>query len=156
MFTSDMIAPCGLDCSLCQLAHDKNYPCAGCITERRTALLLALQMAGYPRLKQLMDNNNAADKAIKNIKTVAEDPVVTMDNLYEAYEEMCFRDPTVLDKDDIYPHSKQWRTTDRYNLAKLAVLTEAVKTGKRIAETEAYKKFVGAKARRAMAQMKWD
>ncbi len=30
MFTADMIAPCGLDCSLCRLAHDKDHPCAGC------------------------------------------------------------------------------------------------------------------------------
>ena len=103
-----------------------------------------------------MDNNNAADKAINTIKKVAEDPRVTMDHLYEAYEEMCYRDPTVLDRDDMYPHSYQWRNTDRYNLAKLAVLTEAVKQGKRIAETEAYKKFVGAGVRRAMSQMTWD
>ena len=103
-----------------------------------------------------MENNNAADKAIKNIKTVAEDPRRTMDHLYEAYEEMCFRDPTVLDRDDIYPRSKLWRSTDRYNLAKLAVLTEAVKNGIRLADTEAYKKFLGASARQAMAHMTWD
>ena len=103
-----------------------------------------------------MENNNAADKAMKNIKTVAEDPRVAMDHLYEAYEEMCFRDPTVLDKDDIYPRSYQWRTTDRYNMAKLGILTEAVKRGKRIADTEAYRKFLSAGVRRAVSQMKWD
>ncbi len=30
MFTSDMIAPCGLDCSLCLFAHHKEKPCPGC------------------------------------------------------------------------------------------------------------------------------
>lgn len=30
MFTADMIAPCGLDCSLCRKAHDKVNPCPGC------------------------------------------------------------------------------------------------------------------------------
>jgi len=30
MFTADMIAPCGLDCSLCAYAQRKDRPCAGC------------------------------------------------------------------------------------------------------------------------------
>lgn len=30
MFTARMIAPCGLDCSLCSQAHKKDAPCAGC------------------------------------------------------------------------------------------------------------------------------
>ena len=30
MFTADMIAPCGLDCSLCSRAHLKENPCPGC------------------------------------------------------------------------------------------------------------------------------
>ena len=30
MFTADMIAPCGLDCSLCAYAQIKVNPCAGC------------------------------------------------------------------------------------------------------------------------------
>lgn len=30
MFTADMIAPCGLDCSLCSKALAKNNPCPGC------------------------------------------------------------------------------------------------------------------------------
>ena len=33
MFTSEMIAPCGLDCSLCLFAHDKERPCPGCNAE---------------------------------------------------------------------------------------------------------------------------
>ena len=31
MFTEDMIAPCGLDCSLCTQAHSKTAPCPGCL-----------------------------------------------------------------------------------------------------------------------------
>lgn len=30
MFTENMIAPCGLDCSLCVQAHEKENPCPGC------------------------------------------------------------------------------------------------------------------------------
>lgn len=30
MFTEEMIAPCGLDCSLCMFAHAKEKPCLGC------------------------------------------------------------------------------------------------------------------------------
>lgn len=30
MFTADMIAPCGLDCSLCAYAQRKTDPCPGC------------------------------------------------------------------------------------------------------------------------------
>ena len=31
MFTEEMIAPCGLDCSLCRHAHDPFRPCGGCL-----------------------------------------------------------------------------------------------------------------------------
>ena len=31
MFTADMIAPCGLDCSLCAHALKKKDPCPGCL-----------------------------------------------------------------------------------------------------------------------------
>ncbi len=30
MFTADMIAPCGLDCSICSRAQIKENPCPGC------------------------------------------------------------------------------------------------------------------------------
>ena len=30
MITAEMIAPCGLDCSLCSHAHDEVNPCPGC------------------------------------------------------------------------------------------------------------------------------
>ena len=31
MFTADMIAPCGLDCSLCRHALEDDPPCPGCL-----------------------------------------------------------------------------------------------------------------------------
>lgn len=31
MFTEEMIAPCGLDCSLYWKAHDRESPCGGCL-----------------------------------------------------------------------------------------------------------------------------
>ena len=30
MFTADMIAPCGLDCSICKRALAETSPCAAC------------------------------------------------------------------------------------------------------------------------------
>ena len=30
LFTAEMIAPCGLDCSLCKYTQRESYPCAGC------------------------------------------------------------------------------------------------------------------------------
>ena len=30
LFTAEMIAPCGLDCSLCECAHAASNPCPGC------------------------------------------------------------------------------------------------------------------------------
>ncbi len=36
MFTAEMIAPCGLDCSLCLFAHAKEKPCLGCNSDSDT------------------------------------------------------------------------------------------------------------------------
>ena len=36
MFTAEMIAPCGLDCSLCGVAHAKEKPCLGCNVDSET------------------------------------------------------------------------------------------------------------------------
>ena len=45
--------------------------------------------------------------------------------LYSDYERMILRDPTVLDKDDAYPHSYQWRMADRYDPGKIEALEES-------------------------------
>lgn len=63
------------------------------------------------------------------------------DLLYSEYEKMCYKLPTVLDADDAYPHSYQWRIVDRYDPAKVVILKEALAHGMKIADTEAYAIF---------------
>ena len=65
-----------------------------------------------------------------------------MDRLYYEYETLWLRSPTVLDKDDAYPRSYYWRLGGRYDPDKKAVLEEALSTGKRIEDTDAYRKYV--------------
>ena len=48
------------------------------------------------------------------------------ERVYAAYEKMCLKEPTVLDKDDIYPRTYQWRAGDRYDPDKVAVVAAAV------------------------------
>lgn len=79
-----------------------------------------------------------------------------MDRLYYDYEKMCYKDPNTLDKDDIYPHSYQWRLGDRYDEGKVPVLEEAIRTGLRIAETEAYEKYVEEIRNRRFTPDSWD
>ena len=64
-----------------------------------------------------------------------------IDRLYSEYEEMCLKLPSVLDTDDVYPHSYQWRMGDRYDPAKAAVVKEALSLGKLIMDTEAYERY---------------
>ena len=58
-----------------------------------------------------------------------------IDDLYREYEKMRLNEPTVIDTDDIYPRSYQWRMGDRYDMGKVAVLEEALKNWKKIEET---------------------
>ena len=62
--------------------------------------------------------------------------------LYDAYERMALMEPTILDVDDAYPHSYQWRVGDRYDADKLAVVEAALKEKKRISDTEAYQEYL--------------
>lgn len=64
------------------------------------------------------------------------------DRLYSEYEKMCYKLPTVLDADDAYPHSYQWRIVDKYAPSKLKVVEEALSLGVKIADTEAYASYV--------------
>lgn len=79
-----------------------------------------------------------------------------MDRLYYEYEKMCLKEPTVLDKDDAYPHSYHWRIGDRYDPAKIEVLEEALSTGKKIVDTEAYLKYVETVKNRRFTPVSWD
>ena len=76
--------------------------------------------------------------------------------LYHDYERMILRDPTVLDKDDAYPRSYQWRMSDRYDPAKLAAVEEAINNRCRISDTYAYKKFIEEMKDRRFKPESWD
>ena len=86
----------------------------------------------------------------------AADPNAEYELLYYDYERMIFRDPTVLDKDDAYPHSYQWRMCDRYDPAKLAALEEALNNRTRISDTQAYKKVLEDIKSRKFKPESWD
>ena len=86
----------------------------------------------------------------------AADPNAEYELLYHDYERMIFRDPTVLDKDDAYPHSYQWRMGDRYDPGKLAALEEALNNICRISDTEAYKKYIEDMKNRKFKPESWD
>ena len=80
----------------------------------------------------------------------------SMDTLYAEYEMMCLREPTVLDSDDAYPHSYQWRLLDRYDPAKIALLKKAVEEGKKIADLEAYQEFLEDVSSRRIEANIWE
>lgn len=79
-----------------------------------------------------------------------------MDRLYFEYEKMCRKDPTVLDNDDIYPHTYYWRIGDRYDQGKRPVLEEALRQGTRVIDTEAYQKYVADIKNKKFTPDSWD
>ena len=78
------------------------------------------------------------------------------EKIYETYESMFIKDYTALDKDDIYPHTYQWRLGDKYDAGKAPVLEEAIKKGVRIADTEAYEKYIQEVKSRKFEPDSWD
>lgn len=78
------------------------------------------------------------------------------DQLYSDYEKMCLREPTILDKDDAYPHSYQWRMGGRYDEDKIKVVEAALREGRRIEDTEAYQEYVEAIRNRKFTPDSWD
>ena len=105
----------------------------------------------YPGLDPIRHEPLA--EAEKKPEKVVIDP---WERLYAEYEEMCFKDPTILDKDDAYPHSYQWRVGDRYDPAKIEVLKAALREGKRITDTEAYQEFVEDIKGRKLEPLNWE
>ena len=91
----------------------------------------------------------------KNVQG-ASDSHAEEERLYADYERMALRIPTVLDMDDAYPHSYQWRVGDRYDPEKLAALEEAINNRSKIEDTEAYKKFVDSIKNRKFKPESWD
>ena len=86
-----------------------------------------------------------------------EKPVIDpWERLYAEYEEMCLKEPTILDMDDAYPHSYQWRVGDRYDPAKIEVLKAALREGKRITDTEEYQKYLEDIKNRRFEPVSWE
>ena len=99
-------------------------------------------------LRSRDDKSNNIDKT-SNLKA-------NIDDLYRKYEKMRLSEPTVLDEDDIYPRSYQWRMGDRYDMGKVAALEEALKSWKKIEETEAYSKYVETISKSGLKLDSWD
>ena len=78
------------------------------------------------------------------------------ERLYAEYEEMALKEPTILNMDDAYPHSYQWRVGDRYDPAKIEVLKAALSPGKRITDTEEYQKYIDDIKNRRFKPESWD
>ena len=100
----------------------------------------------------------AAAEAPKPTKDAEQEkPVIDpWKRLYSEYEEMCLKEPTILDLDDAYPHSYQWRVGDRYDPAKIEVLKAALMEGKRISDTEAYQEYLEDFKRRRFEPVSWE
>ena len=107
----------------------------------------------YPGLDPIRHEPLAEAEKKPEPEKVVIDP---WERLYAEYEEMCFKDPTILDKDDAYPHSYQWRVGDRYDPAKIEVLKAALREGKRITDTEAYQEFIEDIKSRKLEPLSWE
>ena len=79
-----------------------------------------------------------------------------IDLLYDAYERMALMEPTILDVDDAYPHTYQWRMGDKYDPDKVAVVEEALREKTRITDTEAYKKYIEKISSSKFKPESWD
>ena len=86
----------------------------------------------------------------------AADMVADYEMLYFDYERMALQLPTVLDKDDAYPHSYQWRVGDRYDPGKIEALKEALDNKTKIEDTDAYRKFIEEIKGRKFKPESWD
>ena len=108
--------------------------------------------AGYTGL-DLMDSDQDSEET----ESTAEDNgKAAIDSLYDEYEKMCLKEPSVIDKDDAYPHSYQWRMIDKYDPVKVEVVKAAINEGKRIAETDAYLIYMAEVGSRKFKPESWD
>ena len=103
----------------------------------------------------VLDRQKLPIEALQSGDKKQNDLKENIDNLYREYEKMRLNEPTVIDADDIYPRSYQWRMGDRYDMGKVAALEEALKNWKKIEETEAYRKYIETVARSGMAPDAW-
>jgi hypothetical protein len=106
-------------------------------------------------IKKAIPGGEAAQIAADPKDEVQEAHRNILDRLYYEYERMWLREPTVLDKDDIYPRSYQWRL-DKYDPGKEEVLMEALEHGTRITDTEAYKRYIENYKEVSFTPLSWD
>ena len=108
----------------------------------------------------VMDGNFAelvvAGEGGLNEEAISADRKRTIDELYNEYEQMCFQDPTILDTDDAYPHTYQWRIGDKYDTAKVEVIAAALKEHRRITDTKAYEKYIEEISKSNFKPDSWD
>ena len=105
-------------------------------------------------LKEKALKEKAADS--KQPDEEASESRAEIDRLYYEYEKMCLKTPTVLDMDDAYPHSYQWRMGSKYDPAKVRAVEEALKMHTKIADTEAYSRYVEEVSNRSFEPVSWD
>ena len=56
LFTAEMIAPCGLDCSLCSMAQSKVNPCPGCNGPEEHKFFYCSQICGIMKCAKFKAN----------------------------------------------------------------------------------------------------
>lgn len=103
----------------------------------------------------VLDKRQLPIEAMKSGNKKQTDLKESIDELYREYEKMRLNEPTVVDIDDIYPRSYQWRIGDRYDMGKVASLEEALKDWKKIEETEAYSKYIETLSESVLAPDAW-
>lgn len=106
--------------------------------------------------KVTVDDPQLSRNMLNQGKGAGESIKANIDRLYDEYERMRMNEPTVLDRDDIYPRSYQWRNGDRYDMGKVAAVQEALKSWKKIEETEAYSKYIAMKSSKILPPDSWD
>ena len=97
-----------------------------------------------------------AQEPVKEPENEAKGANAEAEKLYAEYEKMFLKDYTALDKDDIYPHSYQWRVGDRYSADKLSVIEAALKRKKRIADTDEYQEYVEKVKKSKFSPDSWE
>ena len=58
-FSAEMIAPCGLDCSLCMMAQAKEKPCPGCNGPDENKFFYCSQLCGIMKCQKRKEHNYA-------------------------------------------------------------------------------------------------
>lgn len=136
-------------------AEAKIFEKAGTETAKSADEQVGAEQAGTVK-KAGAEQAKTAEKEAPALKQDNADRKAAIDRLYDEYEKMCYKESTAVDKDDAYPHSYQWRIGDRYDEAKVAVLREALKERKLIADTEAYLIYVEEIKSRSFRPESWD